>query len=163
MSSKPWTHITRSVDATRMLGQRIGHLIKTGLVIALTGDLGSGKTALVQGLAKGLNVPTKYYITSPTYTLVNQYPGRMPLYHVDLYRVDTLADAADIGLEELLADEAVVAIEWADRLAFAPRHAHLAIDLAHASEHSRRIVITSRHALGDAIMDELIKGVEQAK
>jgi len=68
-------------------------------------------------LARGLTVPSDYYITSPTFTLVNEYPGRLPLFHIDLYRLETVRDLEDIGLDDLLYDQAVLAIEWADRLA----------------------------------------------
>ncbi|MCP4628095.1 MAG: tRNA (adenosine(37)-N6)-threonylcarbamoyltransferase complex ATPase subunit type 1 TsaE [bacterium] len=108
---------TKSVAETRDMGQKIGRLIDQPMSIALIGDLGSGKTAFVQGLARGLGVPPDYYITSPTFTLVNEYPGRLPLFHIDLYRLETVRDLEDIGLDDLLYDQAVLAIEWADRLA----------------------------------------------
>jgi len=108
---------TRSADGTRKLGRAIGRLINQPLIIAMIGDLGSGKTALVQGLAIGLDVPVDYYITSPTFTLINEYPGRLPLYHADLYRLETVGDLEDVGLEELLYSQGVLAVEWADKLA----------------------------------------------
>jgi tRNA threonylcarbamoyladenosine biosynthesis protein TsaE len=107
---------TRSIDETQDLSQKLGSLIDHPLVIALIGDLGSGKTAFVQGLAKGLQVPDGFYITSPTFTLVNEYPGRRPLVHVDLYRLENIEDLEDIGLDEMLYGQAVIAIEWADKL-----------------------------------------------
>ncbi|MGB5746489.1 MAG: tRNA (adenosine(37)-N6)-threonylcarbamoyltransferase complex ATPase subunit type 1 TsaE [Desulfobacterales bacterium] len=107
---------TQSVDETRKLGHKIGSLIKQPLVIALIGDLGSGKTVFVQGLAKGLEVPDGYYITSPTFTLINEYPGRYPLVHIDLYRLENMSGLADIGLDEVLHGQAAIAIEWADKL-----------------------------------------------
>lgn len=108
--------ITRSDAQTRFLGQKIGSLLSQGLILALTGDLGSGKTCLVQGIAKGLNVPDQYPVTSPSFTLMNQYPGRLALYHVDLYRIDNPMECHDIGLYDILDSGAVVAIEWADRM-----------------------------------------------
>jgi tRNA threonylcarbamoyladenosine biosynthesis protein TsaE len=107
---------THSVTETQRLGRKIGRLIDQPTTLALIGDLGSGKTAFVQGLARGLAVPSDYYITSPTFTLVNEYPGRLPLFHIDLYRLETVRDLEDIGLDDLLYDQAVLAIEWADRL-----------------------------------------------
>ncbi len=107
---------TRSADETQQLGRSIGRLADQPLIIALIGNLGSGKTAFVQGLAKGLDVPAEYYITSPTFTLINEYPGRLPLFHIDLYRLDSVSDLKDIGLEDILYEQAVLAIEWADRL-----------------------------------------------
>ncbi len=108
---------THSAQETRQLGRKMGILLKQPLIIALIGDLGSGKTAFVQGLAQGLDVPAGYYITSPTFNLVNEYPGRLALIHVDLYRLETLGDLEDIGLDEMLYDRAVLAVEWADKLA----------------------------------------------
>jgi tRNA threonylcarbamoyladenosine biosynthesis protein TsaE len=107
---------TEDVEETRRLGEIIGRAVVKPIVIALHGNLGSGKTAFVQGLARGLEVPPEFYITSPTFTLINEYPGRLPLYHVDLYRLDTESDPADIGLADILAGDGVVAIEWADKL-----------------------------------------------
>jgi tRNA threonylcarbamoyladenosine biosynthesis protein TsaE len=117
MVSKKIDITTHSVAETQALGQKIGILIKQPVIITLIGDLGSGKTAFVQGLAKGLDVSTDYYITSPTFTLINEYPGRLPLFHVDLYRLETVQDLEDIGLDQLLSDQAVLAVEWADKLA----------------------------------------------
>jgi len=116
MVSKKINIKTLSADETQKLGQKIGTLIKKPLIIALIGDLGSGKTAFVQGLAKGLEVPDEYYITSPTFTLINEYPGRLPLVHVDLYRLESIEDLEDIGLDELMYGQAVIAIEWAEKL-----------------------------------------------
>ena len=82
----------------------------------MLGTLGCGKTAFVQGLATGLDVPAEYYITSPTFTLINEYPGRLPLYHVDLYRLEGRVDLEDIGLDEIIAGDGVVAVEWAEKL-----------------------------------------------
>jgi tRNA threonylcarbamoyladenosine biosynthesis protein TsaE len=107
--------ITNSADQTRRLGQILGSIATPGMVLALTGELGSGKTCLVQGLARGLDVPVTCDVVSPSYTLVNQYPGKRALHHIDLYRI-TADDLDDIGLDEILAGDGVVAIEWAERL-----------------------------------------------
>ena len=108
--------ITRSPEETRALGAAMGRRIDPPAVVALTGDLGSGKTCFVQGLAEGLEAPPEFYITSPSYTLINEYPGRCPLYHIDLYRLDGVEDTADIGLDDALCGDGVAAIEWPDRL-----------------------------------------------
>ena len=130
---------THSTDETRRLGQRIGTLTNHPLIIALSGDLGSGKTAFVQGLAKGLEVPDEYYITSPTFTLINEYPGRLPLMHVDLYRLDTIAALEDIGLDERLCDQAVIAIEWADKLSDSLPAAHLLVTMEIIDDNCRNL------------------------
>ncbi len=107
---------THSLDETQALGINIGKMLNAGAIFALTGDLGSGKTSFVQGLAKGLDVSEKYYITSPTFTLINEYPGRYRLFHVDLYRIEDPSDLEELGLYEILNSGNVTAIEWADRL-----------------------------------------------
>ena len=147
---------THSVDETRELGRKIGLLIKQPFIIALIGDLGSGKTAFVQGLAQGLGVPADYYITSPTFTLINEYPGRFPLFHVDLYRLEGLNDFEDIGLDELLHDQAVIAIEWADKLPDAVFDAYLSLRFEIIDVNSRKISIK---ASGQNEID-LIKALE---
>lgn len=107
---------THSLAETQALGKSIGEMLNPGATFALTGDLGSGKTSFVQGLAKGLDVSEKYYITSPTFTLINEYPGRCRLFHVDLYRIEDPLDLEELGLYEILNSGNVTAIEWADRL-----------------------------------------------
>lgn len=107
---------THSPDRTRFIGEVIGRAIDTNTVIALTGDLGAGKTVFVQGLARGLEVPADYYITSPTYTLINEYPGRIRLFHVDLYRITSQTELFDIGFDDICDGNGVMVVEWADRL-----------------------------------------------
>lgn len=107
---------TRSREETQELGENIGTLISDPTLLALTGELGSGKTAFVQGLARGLEVPQEYYITSPSFTLINEYPGRMRLFHVDLYRLDNYTDLEETGLYDILEGDGVVAVEWAEKL-----------------------------------------------
>jgi tRNA threonylcarbamoyladenosine biosynthesis protein TsaE len=107
---------TRAKDQTVALGQAIGRRLNHGLVLLLFGDLGSGKTAFAQGLARGADVPDSFTVTSPTYTLVNEYPGRLPFYHVDLYRLPEPVDPDEIGLMDIFEENAIVAVEWARRL-----------------------------------------------
>jgi tRNA threonylcarbamoyladenosine biosynthesis protein TsaE len=107
---------THTHTQTAALGRAIGQKLNGGLVLLLYGDLGSGKTAFAQGLARGLEVPTAFTISSPTYTLVNEYPGRLPFYHVDLYRLPAPVDPDDIGLHEIFESDGVVAVEWSQRL-----------------------------------------------
>ena len=134
---------TRSVDETQKLGEIIGTAITDGTVLALTGDLGSGKTAFVQGLARGLEVPDDYYITSPSYTLINEYPGRYPLFHVDLYRILNPTDLEDIGLYEILHNSGIVAIEWADRFENKLLSGSISIHFELTGENTRNICMTT--------------------
>jgi tRNA threonylcarbamoyladenosine biosynthesis protein TsaE len=119
-SSSPHVHMTarllsRGVDDTRALGERVGRLCLPGDVILLEGPLGAGKTALAQGLARGLGVAG--VVNSPTFTLVKEYAGRLPLYHVDLYRLDDASQAVDLGIEDYLDRQGVCVVEWAERAA----------------------------------------------
>jgi tRNA threonylcarbamoyladenosine biosynthesis protein TsaE len=105
--------VTDSPEGTRALGARLGRLLRAGDVLALSGDLGAGKTCLVQGLAEGLGVASP--VTSPTFILIAEHAGRLPLYHVDLYRTESLDEIRALGIEDLLGGEGVTAIEWGDR------------------------------------------------
>ena len=130
---------TCSEEATRGLGRLLGSAITVATVIGLTGDLGSGKTAFVQGLAKGLAVPDEYYITSPSFTLVNSYPGRLALHHVDLYRIEDPSEAVAFGLEEVLEEDGVVAIEWAEKIPHLLPPEHLTLQFEIMTDESRKI------------------------
>ncbi|MHB1399678.1 MAG: tRNA (adenosine(37)-N6)-threonylcarbamoyltransferase complex ATPase subunit type 1 TsaE [Trichloromonadaceae bacterium] len=112
-----WHATTDSAAATRALGRLLGGLLREPLLIRLCGDLGAGKTCLTQGLAEGLGVPAEEPVTSPSYTLLNQYQGRLPLNHFDLYRLQQEDDLIDLGFEETLDGPAITVIEWADRFA----------------------------------------------
>jgi tRNA threonylcarbamoyladenosine biosynthesis protein TsaE len=109
------TFISHSPAATESLGETWGRAAQSGLVIALSGDLGAGKTQLVRGLARGLGVTARVH--SPTFTLVNEYGGgRLKLFHLDLYRLETAAQILSAGVEEFLSPDGVAVIEWAERL-----------------------------------------------
>ena len=107
---------TDSPEQSRQLGFLVGRCLDGPAIIGLKGDLGCGKTVFVQGLARGLDVPERYPITSPTYTFINEYPGRLTFFHVDLYRITDPEELTDIGFEEVTGGQAVAAIEWAERL-----------------------------------------------
>ena len=134
--------ITYSLEDTLALGQKLGVLLHGGTV-ALVGDLGSGKTSFVQGLAKGLDVPGDRYITSPSFTLINEYSGRCPLFHVDLYRIEDQVDFEDIGLYEILDSQGVVAIEWADKIQENLLPEHVSIHFEIVDDTSRKICLTA--------------------
>ena len=106
------TLISRSSRQTLALGERLGKLLDRGMTISLIGELGAGKTTFVKGLAKGLGVPDSFYITSPTYTIMNEYPGRVDLCHMDLYRLGSSDELDYIGFYEMLSLDRVTVIEW---------------------------------------------------
>ena len=128
MTSLTWQ--TRGPAQTQALGCRLGRTLAPGDTLALCGDLGSGKTTLVQGLARGLGV--REVVTSPTFVLVREYAGRLPVYHLDLFRLDRVVDLETIGYDEYLAGQGVTLIEWAQRMreALPPDYVELAFALA---------------------------------
>jgi tRNA threonylcarbamoyladenosine biosynthesis protein TsaE len=108
------TFVSRSPEETQAIGERLGARLTAGAVVACTGELGAGKTCFLQGLARGLGVTSG--VTSPTFVLVNQYRGRLPVYHLDAYRTGSLTELVELGLEEMLDGDGVTVIEWADKL-----------------------------------------------
>lgn len=108
--------VTSTSDtATKELGARVAGVLEPGSVIALVGPLGAGKTCFVQGMARGMDVPKNVFVRSPSFTLVNQYEGNVPLYHVDFYRLDESASLGDLGLDELFEGGGITVVEWADK------------------------------------------------
>ena len=105
--------VSETPEATTSAGERLAARLAPGDVVALTGELGAGKTCFVQGLVRGLGATTA--ATSPTFVLVNEYRGRLPIHHVDVYRTQSLTELLDLGLEELIAGSGVTVVEWADR------------------------------------------------
>ncbi|MBZ4663662.1 MAG: tsaE [Caloramator sp.] len=106
------TFVTNNERETFELGYKIGTKLKKGDVISLNGDLGAGKTHLTKGIAAGLGVDD--YITSPTFTIVNEYMGRLPFYHFDVYRIDDIYEMYEIGFDEYLYGDGVCVVEWGD-------------------------------------------------
>ena len=106
--------ISPSAAATEAAGERLGATLGPGSVVALAGELGAGKTCFVQGLVRGLGA--KVRATSPTFVLVNEYAGRLPIHHVDAYRTDSMTELMDLGLLEMIGGDGVTIIEWADKL-----------------------------------------------
>src|SRR5512138_3977023 len=123
--------VVATADDTRRLGERLGRALAVGDVLALIGPLGSGKTTFAQGLARGLDVPPERHVASPTFALVNEHPGRVPLVHADLYRIEHERELAELGLIDAF-DRAAVAIEWLDRFPDAAPADRLEIGIAFA-------------------------------
>jgi len=107
---------TDSHEKTLILGDQLGKCLKPGDIVLLFGDLGAGKTTLTQGICQGLGLNQGEYIRSPTFTLVNLYQGRIPINHIDLYRLDSFAEIETLGLEEYLFSNSVSLIEWSEKL-----------------------------------------------
>ncbi|HLT70686.1 MAG TPA: tRNA (adenosine(37)-N6)-threonylcarbamoyltransferase complex ATPase subunit type 1 TsaE [Acidimicrobiales bacterium] len=134
---------TRSVEETRELAAAVARVAQPGDLVLLSGDLGAGKTAFVQGFGRGLGVTEP--ITSPTFTLAQQYEGRLTVHHLDVYRLDQLGEVADLGLAELLDDGGVVLIEWGDAIAPVLPNDHLEVRLVYGDpgdgDDDRRILV----------------------
>jgi tRNA threonylcarbamoyladenosine biosynthesis protein TsaE len=133
------SHTTRSETETTAVARRLAARLASGDVVLLYGDLGAGKTAFVRGLAEGLGI-APHEVSSPTFTLIQEYRGgRLPLFHVDLYRLDDPREVEDLGLDEIARD-AVLAIEWAEKLTRPPDRA-VRVTLEHAGGDARRILV----------------------
>ena len=108
---------TESPDETQALGEKLGQTLKQGDVIALIGDLGTGKTCLTQGIARGVGIAPNEIVSSPSYILINEYSGTIPIYHIDLYRLENSEEIAELGLSEYVEGDGICIIEWAERMA----------------------------------------------
>jgi tRNA threonylcarbamoyladenosine biosynthesis protein TsaE len=134
------TVTSKSPQETMELGRKIGARLRGGEVFAICGPLGSGKTHLIKGIAAGAGAAACTNVTSPTFVLVNQYAGRFDLYHIDAYRLDSVGEFERLGFDDFCYPEAVVLIEWADKIEPALQGLDpIRIDLAHAGEHQRVI------------------------
>ena len=134
--------LTHSPKETQALGEAIGRDAQPGDLILLWGELGSGKTCLVQGIARGLDI--KDAVRSPTFVLATQYAGRLTLYHIDLYRLDDLREVEDLGLDEYIDGDGVCVVEWADKATpFFPQE-HLLVELEHRGKQQRGLLLTPR-------------------
>ena len=135
---------THSPKETQELGFRIGKLLKEGNIVALIGDLGTGKTCLTQGIARGVGIDANQVVNSPSYILINEYTGPCPIYHIDLYRIRYSVELEDLGLEEYIYGRGICIIEWADRLLESLPESYLKILLSHEeAENTRTIKIIS--------------------
>jgi tRNA threonylcarbamoyladenosine biosynthesis protein TsaE len=133
--------ISNSAAQTFEIARLIGEQLKDGDLLALSGELGSGKTCFTKGLALGLGVSEEYQITSPTFTLINEYPARCKLYHFDVYRLSGYSELEDLGYEEFFAGDGVVVIEWAEKIAKIIPEDSIFINFEYVNENSRKMII----------------------
>ena len=120
---------SHSHEETLSLGRSVGSSLVSGDIILLFGDLGAGKTLLTQGICNGLGLDNNTYIHSPTFTLINEYLGRLPIYHIDLYRIDNHEEVYSLGLEEILFNRGVTIIEWAEKLRLSKNSNNLILNI----------------------------------
>ena len=132
---------TESPEETQALGEELGKTLKPGDVIALIGDLGTGKTCLTQGIARGVGIAQGEVVSSPSYILINEYNGKIPIYHIDLYRLETLTEIADLGLGEYVESDGICIIEWAERMADGLPDTCIRIYISWEDENTRSIKI----------------------
>jgi len=149
-----WTLITRGVRATEKAGQNLGELFIPGDIIGLVGELGSGKTSLTRGIARGLGV--KELVTSPSFIILNIYHGRLPFYHFDLYRLSSSEELDQLGYEEFFFDKGVTVIEWAEKI-FLRLFQFLEIRLSFLKEKERKLEFFPRGMHYEEIMISLTR------
>jgi len=148
------SYTSPSLEKTMWLGQQLGALVGEGDVIALIGDLGGGKTWFTKGIALGLGIDADS-IVSPTFTLVNEFHGTHPLYHIDLYRLSTRSDIAAIGLEEYLPGNGVTVIEWADRWPDELPEETIHVELSIVDDYTRELRFSASHVKTIEVLRQL--------
>lgn len=150
---------TQSAAETRRYGKILGRLLPPGSVIGLVGELGAGKTQFIKGLAAGVGVRRSVYVTSPSFTFVNEYSGKIPFYHIDLYRLGDEEEAETLGLEEYIRGRGVTAIEWADKaLSLLPREL-LWVHMGYAGIRDRTIAFLPQGKPYEAILNRWVARV----
>lgn len=147
-----YTLITRSAAETQAVAEKLATLVKPGTVITLNGDLGAGKTTFTQGFAKGLGVTRN--VNSPTFTIMKQYQGRLPLYHMDVYRLEDTGD--DIGLEEYINGDGVAIIEWSNLIESSLPAERLGIMIERTGDEERQLTFAPVGDMYHAIVKEVL-------
>ena len=136
--------ISHSPEETLQLGKSLGSSLAAGDIILLFGDLGAGKTHFTQGICYGLELDKDFCIRSPTFTLINEYPGRLPIYHIDLYRTDNQEEIYALGLEEILYNRGVTIVEWSEKLRSARKPDKLILNIQDRIEINIKIISDSQ-------------------
>jgi tRNA threonylcarbamoyladenosine biosynthesis protein TsaE len=164
-----WSVIAKSSRQTMGWGRRLGRLARGGEIIGLIGELGAGKTCFVRGVAQGAGVPKSAWVRSPTFTLINEYQGRLPVYHIDLYRVGNHADIEGLNLREYLYADGMSLVEWFEYLPAAEVDEYLELKLAHAGTTARELSFLAHGERYEQLLEGLKKmasprsGSEEAK
>jgi len=145
--------ISDSPEQTQRIGRQLGQLAKPGDVILLTGDLGAGKTCLTQGIAWGLDIDE--FAASPSFTIMREHQGRLLLYHVDFYRLDSIEDIYDFGIDDYLFGNGLCVIEWAEKGMELMPDERLLIEMEYVSENERRLDLNASGKRYDEILNDL--------
>jgi len=150
-------HLTsESEENTKILGKKISQVLHRGDIVCLFGDLGSGKTTLVKGMAQGLKIRPAT-VHSPTFVMMNIYEGKMPLFHWDLYRIKNTKEISSLGFEEFLYDDGISVIEWADKLKTLVPEEHLRVELTHRGINQRSITLKAVGGKYEQVLRQLSK------
>jgi tRNA threonylcarbamoyladenosine biosynthesis protein TsaE len=167
MGPAPWmacsTVTSKSAAETRRWGRRLGKLMTGGEIIGLAGEFGAGKTVFVRGFAQGLGVGRDAWVRSPSFTLINEYLGRLPLYHIDLYRVSTPGELESLNLRDYLYGDGVAIVEWFDRLPAAEVNEYLRIEIAVGEGSIRELTLSARGEPYKNIVDRLSQAGNASK
>ncbi|HHO47380.1 MAG TPA: tRNA (adenosine(37)-N6)-threonylcarbamoyltransferase complex ATPase subunit type 1 TsaE [Desulfobacteraceae bacterium] len=147
--------VLQSLRQIGEFGRILGRIAQRGDVILLSGSLGAGKTTLARSIAAGLDVPAEHYVTSPSFSLMLEYQGRMPLYHIDCYRLRGEDDVEESGLMDYIVADGLTVVEWPDRLGGLVPAEHLDIRMDGAGEQARKVVVTPRGRRWLERMDDL--------
>jgi tRNA threonylcarbamoyladenosine biosynthesis protein TsaE len=150
-----WSVVSRSARQTRAWGKRLGKLLEGGEIIGLIGELGAGKTCFVRGMAEGLAVGGEAWVRSPTFTLINEYRGRVPVFHIDLYRVASGAELEGLNLREYLYADGVSVIEWFDHLPADEVDEYLEIRVIHVDAGERELMFAAHGERYEKIVEHL--------
>jgi tRNA threonylcarbamoyladenosine biosynthesis protein TsaE len=149
------TLLTKSPQQTRNWGKRLGKLLRGGAIVGLTGELGSGKTCFARGVAEGLDVGKEAWIRSPTFTLINEYDGRLAMYHIDLYRIGNARELEELNLREYLFSGGVSLIEWFEHLPAGEVDVWLQVDFEHAGGNQRGLTFQAHGRQYEEILNGL--------
>jgi tRNA threonylcarbamoyladenosine biosynthesis protein TsaE len=147
--------ITQSPEETLRLGRVLGEILPPGSFVALVGSLGAGKTLLTKGVAGGLGVEDEREVTSPSFVLVNEYRGRIPVFHLDLYRLESFAAVEGIGWDEFVCGPGVTLVEWADKVEDDLPEERIEVHLQWVSEEKRKLVFCGKGTAGKIIIAKL--------
>ena len=151
----PWVVLSTSARMTMSFGRRLAKLVQGGEIIGLQGELGTGKTTFVRGFCAGIEVSQKAWVRSPTFTLINEYQGRLPVYHIDLYRIARAEEIDALNLREYLYSDGVSLIEWSERLPADELEEYLEVSLAHRNKSKRQVTFTARGERYEGILQQL--------
>jgi len=146
---------SKSTSETIRLGKSVGSRLRAGDVVALVGELGAGKTQFIKGLATGAGVGKPTYVSSPSFTLINEYPGRVPFYHIDLFRLENQKEAEGLGLEDYLHGGGITAIEWADKIPSLLPEEMLSIHMVYTGKNTRSIEMIGKGKRYEELVNKL--------